>query len=195
MRAAVDAGVYDTFLEKLVAATTSRIVIGDPADGTTNLGPVINAKAAEKIARYIEIAAGEGRIVAGGKRVDRDGWFFEPTIVADVAPRARIAQEEVFGPFVAVIKARDFEDALAIANDTEFGLTGSLFSADPARLARAADEFFVGNLYLNRKCTGALVGVHPFGGFNMSGTDSKAGGYDYLLLFVQSKAIATYTPR
>jgi len=194
-RAIVDARVYDAFLEKLTAATASRIVIGDPADGATNLGPVINEKAAEKIGRYIEIAADEGRIVAGGKRVDRAGWFFEPTIVADVAPRARIAQEEVFGPFVVVIKARDFDDALAIANDTEFGLTGALFSADPARLARAADEFFVGNLYLNRKCTGALVGVHPFGGFNMSGTDSKAGGYDYLLLFVQSKAIATYVPR
>jgi 1-pyrroline-5-carboxylate dehydrogenase len=194
-RAIVDARVYDAFLEKLVAATTSRIVIGDPADGTTNLGPVINQRAAEKIGHYLEIAAGEGRIVAGGKRVERDGWFFEPTIVADVAPRARIAQEEVFGPFVAVIKARDFDDALAIANDTEFGLTGSVYSADPARLARAAGEFFVGNLYLNRKCTGALVGVHPFGGFNMSGTDSKAGGYDYLLLFVQSKVIATAAPR
>jgi 1-pyrroline-5-carboxylate dehydrogenase len=194
-RVIVDDRVYDAFLEKLIAATANRIVIGNPADGTTNLGPVINEKAAEKIGRYIEIAAGEGRIVAGGKRVDRAGWFFEPTIVADVAPRARIAQEEVFGPFIVVIKARDFDDALAIANDTEFGLTGSLFSADPARLARAADEFFVGNLYLNRKCTGAFVGVHPFGGFNMSGTDSKAGGYDYLLLFVQSKAIATYVPR
>jgi len=193
-RAIVDARVYDAFLEKFIAKTAT-LRVGDPADGTTDVGPVINAKSAEKIAGYLAIAAAEGRIVAGGRQLDRPGWFFEPTIVADVAPRARIAQEEVFGPFVAVIKARDFDDALAIANDTEFGLTGSVYSEDPARIARAADEFFVGNLYLNRKCTGALVGVHPFGGFNMSGTDSKAGGPDYLLLFVQPKAIATYTPR
>jgi 1-pyrroline-5-carboxylate dehydrogenase len=193
-RAVVDARVYDEFLEKLVAKTKT-LRIGDPGDGSTEVGPVINQRAAERIASYIEIAGREGRIVAGGRRVDREGWFFEPTIVADVASRARIAQEEIFGPLVAVIKARDFDEALAIANDTEFGLTGAVYSRDPARLARAADEFFVGNLYLNRTCTGALVGVHPFGGFNLSGTDSKAGGYDYLLLFVQPQSIATYTAR
>jgi len=154
---------------------------------------VINQKAADRIAAYIEVGLTEGRLVTGGKRVDRAGFFFEPTIFADVDPKARIAQEEIFGPFLAVIKAAGFDDALAIANDTEFGLTGAVYSRDGARLDRAADEFFVGNLYLNRKCTGALVGVHPFGGFNMSGTDSKAGGYDYLLLFVQAKSIARHT--
>jgi 1-pyrroline-5-carboxylate dehydrogenase len=113
-----------------------------------------------------------------------------PTVIADVDSRARIAQEEIFGPVLAVIRARDFDDALRIANDTEFGLTGGVYSQNRAKLDRAAREFFVGNLYINRKCTGALVGGHPFGGFNMSGTDSKAGGRDYLLLFLQAQAIA-----
>jgi len=112
-------------------------------------------------------------------------------VIADVKPGATIEQEEIFGPVLAVIKAKDFDDALNIANDTQFGLTGALYSASEDRLERARREFHVGNLYLNRKCTGALVGVHPFGGFNMSGTDSKAGGHDYLLLFMQAKAIAT----
>ena len=114
----------------------------------------------------------------------------EPTVIADVAPESTIAQEEIFGPVLAVIKARDFEDALAIANNTEFGLTGSLYTSDEKKIARARDDFFVGNLYFNRKSTGAMVGVHPFGGFNMSGTDSKAGGRDYLLLFMQAKSIS-----
>jgi 1-pyrroline-5-carboxylate dehydrogenase len=119
-----------------------------------------------------------------------DGWFVQPTVIADVPPTARIAQEEIFGPVLAVIKARDFDDALRIANGTEFGLTGAVYTRNPHKLQRARDEFFVGNLYLNRKCTGAIVGCHPFGGFNLSGTDSKAGGRDYLLLFLQAKSIA-----
>ena len=105
-------------------------------------------------------------------------------------PTATIAQEEIFGPVLALIRARDFDDALAIANNTEFGLTGAVYSRDDAKLERARDEFHVGNLYFNRKCTGALVGGHPFGGFNMSGTDSKAGGYDYLALFTQAKMVS-----
>jgi len=112
-------------------------------------------------------------------------------VIADVDPQARIAQEEIFGPVLAMIRAQDFDDAMRIANDTEYGLTGSLYSRDPQRIERAKEEYFVGNLYFNRKSTGALVGVHPFGGFNMSGTDSKAGGPDYLLLFTQAKAIST----
>jgi 1-pyrroline-5-carboxylate dehydrogenase len=163
--------------------------VGDPALGAF-MGPVVNAKSAEKIASYIEVGKQEGKLVAGGQRLDMPGYFFRPTVFADVDPKARIAQEEIFGPFVAVIKAENFDHAIAIANDTEFGLTGAVYSRSEKRLKQAADEFFVGNLYLNRKCTGALVGVHPFGGFNMSGTDSKAGGYDYLLLFTQAKSIA-----
>ncbi|HYN89556.1 MAG TPA: aldehyde dehydrogenase family protein, partial [Ardenticatenaceae bacterium] len=153
---------------------------------------VIDDKAFRKIREYIEIGQGEGQLVYGGGVVEENGgYFLEPTIIKDVAPDARIAQEEIFGPVLAIIKARDYEDAIAIANSTEYGLTGSLFSADPQRIERAKREFHVGNLYFNRKCTGALVGVHPFGGFNMSGTDSKAGGPDYLLQFTQPKTIST----
>jgi 1-pyrroline-5-carboxylate dehydrogenase len=155
------------------------------------MGPVINGSSQEKIIAYIEKAVAEGgRIVSGAKKAGDQGFFIRPTIIADVLPTATIAQEEIFGPVLAVIKAKDFQDALHIANNTEFGLTGAVYSRDRKRLARAEQEFFVGNLYLNRKCTGALVGVHPFGGFNMSGTDSKAGGKDYLLLFLQAKAVA-----
>jgi len=142
---------------------------------------------------YIAIGAKEGRVIAGGKRADigsKDGYFLEPTVIADVAPTARIAQEEIFGPVLAVIRARDFNDALAIANNTEYGLTGAVYSASPQQIERAKNEVHVGNLYINRKCTGAMVGAHPFGGFNMSGTDSKAGGADYLYLFSQAKSIA-----
>jgi 1-pyrroline-5-carboxylate dehydrogenase len=188
-RAIVDAAVYDAFLAKLVPAVEALRVADPSVDGAA-VGPVINAKAAEVILGYVEVGKGEGRLLAGGGRAPGAGFFIEPTVIADVAPRARIAQEEIFGPVLAVIRARDFDHALEVANDTEFGLTGALYSASEERLRRAADEFFVGNLYLNRKCTGALVGGQPFGGFNMSGTDSKAGGYDYLLLFTQAKTVS-----
>jgi 1-pyrroline-5-carboxylate dehydrogenase len=151
---------------------------------------VINQSAMKSILEYIEVGRKEGRLVAGGKPAGGDGYFLEPTVIADVDPKARIAQEEIFGPVLAVMRARDFDQALAIANDTEFGLTGGVYTKNPKKIERAAEEFHVGNLYLNRKCTGALVGAHPFGGFNMSGTDSKAGGKDYLLLFLQAKSVA-----
>jgi 1-pyrroline-5-carboxylate dehydrogenase len=139
---------------------------------------------------YIEIGKGEGKLLTGGKKVaGLNGYYIEPTIFDDVQPTARIAQEEIFGPVLAVIKAKNYDHALEIANGTKFGLTGAVFSKSEERLERARNEFFVGNLYLNRKCTGALVDVHPFGGFNMSGTDSKAGSRDYLLLFMQGKSV------
>ena len=188
-RAIVDASVYDAFLEKLIPAVKA-VPVADPSVNGAAMGPVINQKAAEKILSYVEVGKGEGRLLAGGGRIVAPGFFIEPTVIADVDERARVAQEEIFGPVLAVIKARDYDHALVIANGTEFGLTGAVFSASEERLQRAADEFFVGNLYLNRKCTGALVGGQPFGGFNMSGTDSKAGGYDYLLLFTQAKSIS-----
>jgi 1-pyrroline-5-carboxylate dehydrogenase len=188
-RAIVDRAVYGAFLEKLVPAVEA-LPVGDPAVYGNSVGPVINQKAVEKISSYVEVGKGEGRLVAGGSRVGGEGYFISPTVFADVSPGARIAQEEIFGPVLAVIEARDYDHALEIANGTEFGLTGAVFSASEERLRRAQDEFFVGNLYLNRKCTGALVGGQPFGGFNMSGTDSKAGGYDYLLLFTQGKSIS-----
>ncbi len=190
-RAIVDADVYDEFLEKLVAETR-KIVVGPVAEQKNWMGPVINKRAMDSILKYAEIGVKEGgRLMCGGKAAEGvgDGFFIEPTIIADVKSRDTIGQEEIFGPVCAVIKAQDFDDALRIANDTEYGLTGALFSKNREKLDRARREFHVGNLYLNRKCTGALVDVHPFGGFNMSGTDSKAGSRDYLLLFMQGKSI------
>jgi 1-pyrroline-5-carboxylate dehydrogenase len=188
-RAIVDERVYDEFVEKLRKRVAS-ISVGDPRDPGNFMGPVVNEGAMKSIMRYIERGQEEGRLVAGGKRVGENGYFLEPTVIADVAPDATIAQEEIFGPVLAVIKAKNFDDAMAIANNTEFGLTGSLYTSDEEKIERARGEFFVGNLYFNRKSTGAMVGVHPFGGFNMSGTDSKAGGRDYLLLFMQAKTIS-----
>ena len=151
---------------------------------------MISRSARKTIQAYIEVGRKEGRVVVGDQPVPGDGYFIPPTIIADVDSRARIFQEEIFGPVLAVTKARDFEHALELANDSEYGLTGAVFSNDPEHLRQSAERFHVGNLYLNRKCTGAMVGAHPFGGFNMSGTDSKAGGPDYLLLFLQAKSIA-----
>lgn len=188
-RVIVEEPVYDIFVER-VREAVSRLTVGDPVENP-NLGPVINAGALKAIREYIEVGKAEARLVAGGKVVDtpEKGYFLEPTVFADVPPKARIAQEEIFGPVLAVLKAHDFETALSIANNTVFGLTGSVYSQDRAKLERARRDFHVGNLYFNRKCTGAMVGAHPFGGFNMSGTDSKAGGPDYLLLFTQAKSV------
>ncbi len=187
-RAIIVDQVYDQVLQKVVEKT-KQLTVGDPTQPTTYMGPVVDENAMKKILDYIEIGKHEGRLVAGGGH-QGPGYFIEPTVFADVDPHARIAQEEIFGPVLAVIKAKYFDDALNIANDTEYGLTGAVYSSDPQRIERAKEEYHVGNLYFNRKCTGALVGVHPFGGFNMSGTDSKAGGKDYLLLFTQAKAIS-----
>jgi 1-pyrroline-5-carboxylate dehydrogenase len=188
-RAIVEEKVYDAFVEKL-RRRVGAITVGDPRDPANFMGPVVNEAALKSIQGYIERGLTEGRLVVGGNRVGDRGYFLEPTVIADVEPTATIAQEEIFGPVLAVIKAGDFEEALAIANNTEFGLTGSLYTSDEKKIARAREEFFVGNLYFNRKSTGAMVGVHPFGGFNMSGTDSKAGGREYLLLFMQAKSIS-----
>jgi len=189
-RAIIHKDVYDTIVEQVVEKT-SKIKVGDPTNPTTNMSAVINQKAFESITGYIEKGVADGgRVVHGGGSDNEQGFFVEPTVIADVKPGDRIEQEEIFGPVLAMIKAESFDHALEIANDTEFGLTGAVYSKDEAKLERALKEFHVGNLYLNRKCTGALVGVHPFGGFNMSGTDSKAGGRDYLGLFMQAKLSA-----
>lgn len=190
-RLIVDEKVHDELLEK-VAALTKALTVGGPESDSTNVAAVINKRSFDKTLGYIEKGVAEGgRIVAGGKGDDTNGFFIEPTVIADVKPGATVEQEEIFAPVLAVIKAKDYDDALDIANGTEFGLTGAVFSKSEARLQQAREEFHVGNLYLNRKCTGALVGAHPFGGFNMSGTDSKAGGREYLLMFMQGKSIAT----
>ncbi|HEX8127508.1 MAG TPA: L-glutamate gamma-semialdehyde dehydrogenase [Pyrinomonadaceae bacterium] len=189
-RAIIHSDVYDEMLER-ISARTEKLKLGDPTDGATNLSAVINSKAFKTISEYIEKGTADGgRVIVGGGTDGEQGFYIEPTVIADVKPGDRIEQEEIFGPVLAVIRARDFDDALRIANDTEYGLTGAVYTNDPEKLDRARREFHVGNLYLNRKCTGALVGVHPFGGFNMSGTDSKAGGRDYLGLFMQAKVWA-----
>ncbi len=183
--------VYDEVLNKIVERT-KKLVVGAPEDKTVQFGPVASKSAYESILKYIEIGKKEGRVLTGGNvhKTETNGFFIEPTIIADVDAKARISQEEIFGPVLSVTKADSWEQALEFANNTEFGLTGAVYTKNKQRLEEAAQEFHVGNLYLNRKCTGALVGVHPFGGFNMSGTDSKAGGPDYLLLFTQAKVVS-----
>jgi len=188
-RLIVDAAIYDKFVP-MVVEKTKALRVGSAEKGESQIGPVVNESAMKKIKEYIDKGKSEGKLVAGGNVHPEEGYFIEPTVIADVDPNATIAQEEIFGPVLAVMKAKDFDDALRIANDSPYGLTGALFTDNPDKIQRANEEFFVGNLYINRKCTGAMVGVHPFGGFNMSGTDSKAGGRDYLGLFLQAKAIA-----
>jgi 1-pyrroline-5-carboxylate dehydrogenase len=193
-RLILDAKIYDGFIERL-KVRVEKITLGNPTQNP-DMGPVVSERSMKSILGYIEQGKRDGRLITGGRRRQNlgdgmeHGYFIEPTVFADIAPKSKLEQEEIFGPVLAIIKARDFEDALEIANDTEFGLTGAIYSRDEAKLQRTMDEFHVGNLYLNRKCTGAIVGAHPFGGFNMSGTDSKAGGPDYLNLFTQAKSIA-----
>jgi 1-pyrroline-5-carboxylate dehydrogenase len=189
-RAIVAADIYDTFCDRL-QERVSKLKTGDPAQNIYT-GPVISEKSYRKVLSYLEIGEKEGTVLNGGQAIGNpeDGYYIAPTVISDVAPTARIALEEIFGPVLAVIKSHSFDDALAIANNTEYGLTGAIYTSSREKLDRAREEFNVGNLYFNRKCTGAMVGAHPFGGFNMSGTDSKAGGPDYLLLFTQAKSIA-----
>lgn len=187
-RAIIDDAVYAELLE-LVSARVATLPTGDPLDRSVVVGPVIDDRACRSILQYIDVGRTEGRLIAGGARSSLDSYLIQPTVFADVAPDARIAQEEIFGPVLACLRASDFDDALRIANGTKYGLTGAVFSRNRAKLEQARREFHVGNLYFNRKSTGALMGVHPFGGFNLSGTDSKAGGPDYLLHFLQGKSV------
>lgn len=187
-RAIVDERIYDKFLEAL-KARVEKITVGDPTENP-GMGAVINEGSMKSILGYIEHGKKDGRLITGGARVAGEGYFIQPTVIADIPPKSKLEQEEIFGPVLAVIKARNFEHALEIANDTEFGLTGAAYTNSADKIERAKREFHVGNLYINRKCTGAMVGAHPFGGFNMSGTDSKSGGPDYLYLFTQAKSIA-----
>src|SRR5580692_3743676 len=187
-RAIIDERVYDKFLEQL-KARVEKITVGDPAENA-NMGAVINEGSMKTILGYIEQGKKDGRVITGGERAAGEGYFIQPTVIADIPAKSKLEQEEIFGPVLAVIKARGFDHALQIANDTEFGLTGAVYTKSRDKIDRATREFHVGNLYINRKCTGAMVGAHPFGGFNMSGTDSKSGGPDYLYLFTQAKSVA-----
>nr|WP_186278843.1 L-glutamate gamma-semialdehyde dehydrogenase [Lysinibacillus sp. BW-2-10] len=180
---------YETVLNRVVELT-NELVVGDPTNIETFIGPVNDAGAFKKITEYIEIGKGEGRLVAGGQSDDSKGYFIHPTVFADVDPQARIMQEEIFGPVLALTKATNFDEAIDIANNTVYGLTGAVISNNRFNLEKARKDFHVGNLYLNRGCTAATVGYQPFGGFNMSGTDSKAGGPDYLTLHMQAKSVS-----
>ena len=192
-RAIVDERIYDKFLEKL-KARVEKITVGDPAENA-NMGAVINEGSMKSILDYIEVGKKDGRVITGGGPAKNagEGYFLQPTVIADIPAKSRLEQEEVFGPVLAVIKSKNYDHALEIANDTEFGLTGAVYTKSKDKIARAIQEFHVGNLYINRKCTGATVGSHPFGGFNMSGTDSKSGGPDYLYLYTQGKAVGEKT--
>ncbi|NWQ43729.1 L-glutamate gamma-semialdehyde dehydrogenase [Bacillus sp. EB106-08-02-XG196] len=185
-RAVVHQDVYDEVLEKAVALTKT-LTLGNPEDLSNYMGPVIDEKSFKKIMNYIEVGKQEGKLMTGGEGDDSKGYYIQPTIVADLDENSRIMQEEIFGPVVGFSKARDFDHMMKIANNTDYGLTGALISNNREHIERAREEFHVGNLYFNRTCTGAIVGYQPFGGFNMSGTDSKAGGPDYLLLHMQAK--------
>jgi 1-pyrroline-5-carboxylate dehydrogenase len=188
-RAIVHQDVYDRFVQRLVPKVEA-LRQGHPRERAHAIGPMVDGAAKRKTLEYIEVGAREGKLLAGGAAGPNHGYYVKPTVFGDVAPTARLAQEEVFGPVLALIRVQDFEEGLAVANNTEYGLTGSVFTTNEKHKAEARRRFHVGNFYVNRKCTGALVGGHPFGGFNMSGTDSKAGGPDYLLQFLQAKTIS-----
>ncbi|ANU12608.1 L-glutamate gamma-semialdehyde dehydrogenase [Planococcus halocryophilus] len=185
-RAVIVEDVYDTVLDRVIELT-KELTIGDPTELSNYMGPVIDGNSYDKIMSYIEIGKEEGRLVAGGDGDNSKGFFVNPTVFADLDPQARIMQEEIFGPVVGLMKAKDFDHALEIANNTEYGLTGAVITNNRVNLEKAREDFHVGNLYFNRGCTGAIVGYQSFGGFNMSGTDSKAGGPDYIVLHMQAK--------
>ncbi|MCA8952167.1 MAG: L-glutamate gamma-semialdehyde dehydrogenase [Planctomycetes bacterium] len=188
-RAIVHRAVYRDFLDRLLPHVEA-IRMGHPADPQMNFGPMIDGAAKRKTMEYIEAGRREGRLLIGGETGPSTGYYVQPTVFADVAPDATIAQEEIFGPVLALHEVPDFATGIEVANNTQYGLTGAVFTDDPAHKELARRRFHVGNFYVNRKCTGAMVGGHPFGGFNMSGTDSKAGGPDYMLQFVQAKTIS-----
>ena len=188
-RVIVHEKLYDRVVKDVVEKAKT-ITMGDTRDYANYMGAVIDQSAFDKISSYVEKGKFEGKLMLGGHNDDSEGYFIEPTIFADVPPSSRISCEEIFGPVLAITKAETFEEGLAFINNTEYGLTGAVYSSRREHIALAKRDFHVGNLYINRGCTGALVGVHPFGGFNMSGTDSKAGGFDYLLLFTQAKSIS-----
>ncbi len=188
-RAIIHKDVYDQVANRVVELV--KEFEQGPADKNFKIGPVASERGMKSIMKYIEIGKSEGKLLVGGTRTSTEGYYIAPTVIGDIDPMAKISQEEIFGPVLALIKGNDFDHIIEIGNNTQYGLTGAVYTKDKSNLEKARKEFFVGNLYLNRKCTGAIVGAHPFGGFNMSGTDSKAGGKDYLLLFLQAKSIAT----
>ncbi len=187
-RAIIHEDVYDEVV-KMIKQKTEQITVGNVENFNNKMGPVNDKLAFKKINEYIEIGKKEGKLLTGGTSNDEVGYFIDPTVFIDLDPESRLMQEEVFGPVLAVCKVKSFEEGLDVVNNTEYGLTGAVITNNRFHLEMAREDFHVGNLYLNRKCTGAIVGYQPFGGFNMSGTDSKAGGPDYLTLHMQGKSI------
>lgn len=188
-RAIIHQDIYDDVARRVVEKTKA-LRVGDPQDPATQMSAVINPGAQKSILGYCDVGRKEGKLLAGGSAGDPAGAFVEPTIFGDVGPQARVHCEEIFGPVLALLRAPTVEEGMRWVNGTEFGLTGAFLSRNRKLIEWAKREFHCGNLYVNRKCTGALVGGHPFGGFNMSGTDSKAGGAEYLYLFTQAKTIS-----
>jgi 1-pyrroline-5-carboxylate dehydrogenase len=188
-RAIVHQDVYADFCQRLVPKVEA-LRMGHPTERTNAVGPMVDGAAKRKTLEYIEIGKKEGKLLIGGEAGPSSGCYVQPTVFADVKPTAKISLEEIFGPVLAIVKVADFEEGLAVVNNTDYGLTGSVFTNNEQHKHEARRRFHVGNFYINRKCTGAMVGGHPFGGFNMSGTDSKAGGPDYLLQFLQAKTIS-----
>ena len=190
---AIGAG-HDEVVERLVGAA-SVIRMGHPRSMGTDMGPVIDAEAHAKISGYVDLAGREGRVALHRDDVPAEGYFVGPTIVTDVAPSARVATEEIFGPVLSVLRASDLDEAIALANGTDYALTAGIFSRSPAAIRRASEELRAGNVYVNRGITGAVVGRQPFGGFGMSGVGSKAGGPDYLLQFLEPRVVTENTMR
>jgi 1-pyrroline-5-carboxylate dehydrogenase len=188
-RAVIHQDVYDEFVKRLLPKVEA-LTQGHPSDPANYMGPMVDEAAQKKTLEYIKLGKKEGKLLIGGEAGAKTGYYVKPTVFGDVKPDARICVEEIFGPVLALVRVKDFEEGLAVVNNTEYGLTGALFTNDEQKKQKARRHFHVGNFYINRKCTGALVGAHPFGGFNMSGTDSKAGGPDYLLQFLQAKTIS-----
>jgi RHH-type proline utilization regulon transcriptional repressor/proline dehydrogenase/delta 1-pyrroline-5-carboxylate dehydrogenase len=186
--------VYDQVLERLVGATR-ELQVGHARSMGVAVGPLIDADAYKRVRSYVETAPDEGRVVLARDDVPARGWFVGPAIVADVEPGGRLATDEIFGPVLSVMRAGSFDDALALANDTDYALTAGIVSRSPAHIRRATEELRAGNVYVNRPITGAIVGRHPFGGYGMSGVGSKAGGPDYLLQFVEPRTVSENTLR
>src|SRR5205807_453854 len=179
---------YDRVLERLLSAAAS-LRVGNPEEPGMTVGPVIDKTAYERILNYIEIGKSEATLAFQHQNVPPKGYFIPPTIFVEVKPNMRIVREEIFGPVLSVLKARDLDEAVKIANGTDYALTAGFFSRSPANIERAKAEIEAGNVYINRSCTGAVVGRHPFGGFKMSGGGTKAGGEDYLLQFLLPRVV------
>ncbi|HEX9022615.1 MAG TPA: aldehyde dehydrogenase family protein, partial [Geobacteraceae bacterium] len=192
-RVLVLAACYERFMERLCEAVKGMRV-GPPEDPDNSVGPLIEERAVERFAEYLALGRMEGKLAAQA-RTPGEGFYAAPAVLTDLPATSRLLREEIFAPLLAVIKVRDMDEALAVANDSEYALTGGLFSRSPANIGKTAQEFAVGNLYINRGITGAVVGRQPFGGFRLSGVGSKAGGPDYLLQFLEPRVVTENTMR